>query len=202
MCDEFRWSQAGAAAADSLVVNPHKWLFVPVDCSALWTREPDVFREAFRLGPDYLRADEEAENLSDYGPALGRRFRTLKLWTVLRCFGQRGIQERIREAVQLAMLFEEWVRADADWELAAPRHFSLVCFRHRGGEAKNLRVLEAVNASGEAFISHTVLGGQVTLRLAVGNARTSQDDVARAWQALHSAAGRNRLSGRGSRDGG
>ncbi|MCY4086010.1 MAG: aminotransferase class V-fold PLP-dependent enzyme [Actinomycetia bacterium] len=202
VCDEFRWSQAGAAGADSLVVNPHKWLFVPVDCSALWTREPDVFREAFRLVPDYLRAEEEAENLSDYGPALGRRFRALKLWTVLRCFGQQGIQERIREAVQLATLFEEWVRADADWELAAPRHFSLVCFRHRGGEAENLRILEAVNASGEVFISHTVLGGQVTLRLAVGNARTSQDDVARAWQALRSAAGRSRLSGRGSRDGG
>ncbi len=187
-CNEFRWSQAGVTAADSLVVNPHKWLFVPADCSALWTREPDVFREAFSLVPEYLRTSDEADSLSDYGPALGRRFRALKVWAVLRCFGRRGVQERIREAVRLAALFEDWVRQDPSWELAAPRHFSLVCFRHRGGDAENLRILEAVNASGELFISHTALAGRTTLRLAVGNARTAEPDIAHAWRALRTAA--------------
>ena len=187
-CCEFRWSQAGVAAADSLVVNPHKWLFVPADCSALWTRQPEAFRDAFSIVPDYLRTGDEAENLSDYGPAPGRRFRALKVWAVLRCFGRRGVQERIREAVRLAALFEGWVREDPDWELAATRHFSLVCFRRRGGDAENRRILETVNASGELFISQAVLGGRTTLRLAVGNARTTEADVSLACRALRSAA--------------
>ncbi len=188
VCPEFRWSQAGVERADSLVVNPHKWIFTPVDCSALWTRKPGVFREAFTLVPEYLRTSDEAENLSDYGPALGRRFRSLKLWAVLRCFGREGLQERVREAVRLAELFEGWVRDEPGWELCAPRHFSLVCFRRVGSDEENMAILDRVNRSGEIFITHTKLGGRVALRLAVGNARTNEEDVALAWEVLQREA--------------
>ena len=188
VCPEFRWSQAGVERADSLVVNPHKWIFTPVDCSALWTRRPDVFREAFTFVPEYLRTSDEAESLSDYGPALGRRFRSLKLWAVLRCFGREGLQERVREAVRLSELFEGWVHDEPGWELCAPRHFSLVCFRREGSDEENMAILERVNRSGEIFITHTKLGGRVVLRLAVGNARTTQADVALAWAVLRREA--------------
>lgn len=188
ICPELRWSQQGVDQAHSLVVNPHKWLLVPMDCSALWTRRPDVFREAFSLVPEYLRTSDEAESLSDYGPALGRRFRSLKLWAVLRCYGRRRIQELIRESIRLAERFEDWVRDDPDFELCAPRHFSLVCFRLRGSDEENLALLDAVNRSGELFITHTRLDGRVVLRLAIGNARTTEADVARAWAAFRRCA--------------
>ncbi len=184
VCPEFGWSRSGVAEADSLVVNPHKWLFVPSDCSALWTRRPEAFRRAFSLVPEYLRTDDDADSLSDYGPALGRRFRALKLWVTLRCYGRLAIQERIRHAVELAALFEHWVAADEEWEISAPRHFSLVCFRWRGSDEENLAILEAVNASGEMFITHTRVNDRVVLRLAVGNARTRESDVAHAWKVL------------------
>jgi aromatic-L-amino-acid decarboxylase len=188
VCPEFRWSAAGVELADSLVVNPHKWLFVPADCSCLWTRRPDALRAAFTLVPDYLRTDEEATNLSEYGPALGRRFRALKLWAVLRCYGREGLQERIREAVRLAGVFAGWVEAEPGWELAAPRTLSLVCFRVDGPDELNDALLERVNASGEAFLSGTRLRGRSVLRLAVGNARTTEDDVRRAWEVLRREA--------------
>ena len=137
VCPELRWSQEGVELADSLVVNPHKWLFVPMDCSALWTSRPEDFRAAFTLVPEYLRTSDEAESLSDYGPALGRRFRSLKLWAVLRCYGRRGLQERIREAIRLADLFQGWVGAEPGWELCAPRRFSVVCFRRTGSDEEN-----------------------------------------------------------------
>jgi aromatic-L-amino-acid decarboxylase len=187
VCPEFRWSQAGVDRADSLVVNPHKWVFTPADCSALWTRRPQAFREAFTLVPEYLRTSDEADNLSDYGPALGRRFRSLKLWAVLRCYGREGLQERVREAVRLGELFESWVRAEPGWEVCAPRHFSLVCFRREGSNEENMAILDRVNRSGEIFITHTKLGELIVLRLAIGNARTTEDDVARAWDALRAA---------------
>ena len=188
VCPELRWSQNGVELADSLVVNPHKWLFVPMDCSALWTSRPEDFRAAFTLVPEYLRTSDEAESLSDYGPALGRRFRSLKLWAVLRCYGRRGLQERIREAIRLAELFEGWVGAEPGWELCAPRRFSVVCFRRKGSDEENERLLGRVNAAGEIFISHTKLEGRYVLRLAVGNERTTEADVARAWEVLRAAA--------------
>lgn len=187
-CPELRWSQAGVGRADSLVVNPHKWLLVPADCSAIWTRHPEVFRAAFSLVPEYLRTADEADSLSDYGPALGRRFRALKLWAVMRCFGAAAIRERIREAIRLASVFERWVDAEPGWSVAAPRHFSLVCFRHEGTDEANLGILESVNASGEMFITHTRIDGRVVLRLAVGNSRTSEADLEQAWEALRRAA--------------
>jgi len=185
VCPELRWAFAGVDRADSLVVNAHKWLFVPMDCSLLWTSRPDEFRDAFSLVPEYLRTtDEAAFNISEYGPALGRRFRSIKLWAVLRCYGAEGLRARIREAVRLAELFEGWVRDEPGWELCAPRPFSVVCFRKEGTDEENEANLERVNTSGEIFISQTKLNGRYVLRLAVGNERTTEDDIRRAWDVL------------------
>jgi aromatic-L-amino-acid decarboxylase len=186
VCPEFRWSQRGVDRADSLVVNAHKWLFTPMDCSLLWTSRPEDLRRAFSLIPEYLRTSESVDSLPDYGPALGRRFRALKLWAVLRCYGREGLQARIRETVRLAELFEDWVEAEPGWELCAPRHFSLVCFRRDGSDEENEQILDRVNRSGELFISHTRLGDRYVLRLAIGSDRTSEADVRRAWDAIRS----------------
>jgi aromatic-L-amino-acid/L-tryptophan decarboxylase len=168
--------------------NYQKWLFTPMDCSLLWTQRPEALRAAFSLVPEYLRTGDEADSLSDYGPALGRRFRALKLWAVLRCYGREGLQARIREAVRLAALFEDSVRADPDWEVCAPRHFSTVSFRRRGSDEENEAIVERVNRSGELFLSHTRLNGRYVIRLAIGNERSSDADVRRAWTALASGA--------------
>jgi aromatic-L-amino-acid decarboxylase len=184
VCPEFRWSQAGVERADSLVVNAHKWLFTPMDCSLLWTRRPEALRAAFSLVPEYLRTSDEAESLSDYGPALGRRFRSLKLWAVLRCYGRDGLQARIREAVRLAEVFEGLVRDEPGWEVCAPRAFSVVCFRRAASDEDNEALLARVNETGELFISHTRLRGRYVLRLAIGNDRTTEADVRRAWDVL------------------
>ena len=185
VCPELRWAFEGVERADSLVVNAHKWMFTPMDCSLLFTRRPDDFRDAFSLVPEYLRSSEEgAFNISEYGPALGRRFRSLKLWAVLRCYGAEGLRRRIREAIRLAELFEGWVRDEPGWELCAPRPFSVVCFRREGKDEENEQLLERVNASGEIFISHTRLNGRYVLRLAIGSDRTTEDDVRRAWDVL------------------
>jgi aromatic-L-amino-acid/L-tryptophan decarboxylase len=185
VCEENRWAFAGVERADSLVVNPHKWLLTPIDCSLLYTRRPDALREAFSIAPVYLRASEEGvTNLTDYGPALGRRFRSLKLWAVIRCYGREGLQLVIREHQRLARLFASWVEEAPGWEVVAPVPFSLVCFRREGSDAENEALLDRVNASGEAYLSHTVLDGRYVLRLAVGNYRTTEDDVRRAWELL------------------
>lgn len=192
VCPEFRWAFEGVERADSLVVNAHKWMLTPTDCSLLWTSRPDDFRRAFSLIPEYLRTPdaEDALSLSEYGPALGRRFRSLKLWAVLRCHGRSGLQRHIRSGVELAAKFEQWV-ADADgWELCAPRRFSVVCFRLQGDDDRNRALLERVNASGEMFISHCVLGGRYVLRLAIGAMGTTEDDVRRAWDVLQANSAR------------
>jgi aromatic-L-amino-acid/L-tryptophan decarboxylase len=188
VCPELRSSQAGVERADSVVVNAHKLLFIPMDCSLLWTSRPDDFRRAFSFVPEYLRTSEDVDSLSEYGPALGRRFRSLKLWAVLRCYGREGLQARIRTAVRLAGLFESWVRDEPGWEVCAPRMLSLVCFRHRGSDEHNEAIVEVVNRSGELFLSHTRLNGRYVLRLAIGNERTTEADVRRAWDALRGAA--------------
>ena len=144
---------------------------------SFWTRRPDDVRAAFSLVPEFLRVSEDVASFSEYSPALGRQFRALKLWAVLRCYGREGLQERIREAIRLAALFEAWVRDEPGWELTAPRPFSLVCFRRDGSDEENEALLERVNATGEIFISHTKLNGRYSLRLAIGNARTTEDDV-------------------------
>jgi aromatic-L-amino-acid decarboxylase len=189
VCPEFRWAFDGVERADSLVVNAHKWLATPMDCSLLWTSRPVEFREAFTLVPEFLRTTDDAEvNLSEWGPSLGRRFRSLKLWAVLRCYGREGLQAMIRGHVRLAVLFEDWVREEPGWEVVAPRHFSLVCFRLDGPDETNEELLRRVNASGEIFLSHTRVGGRYALRLAIGSDRTTEDDVRRAWSVLRREA--------------
>ena len=188
VCPELRHLFAGWERADSIGVNPHKWLFTPMDCSAFWSRRPDDLRAAFSLVPEYLRVSEDVVSLSEYGVPLGRRFRALKLWAVLRCYGREGLQAVIREHLGLAALFEQWVRDEPGWEVVAPRPFSLVCFRREGTDEENEALLERVNASGEAFLSHTRLDGRLVLRLAIGNARTTEDDVRHAWELLRREA--------------
>ena len=197
---EMRGVLAGCERADSLVTNPHKWLFTPFDLSALYCRRLEVLRRAFTLTPEYLRAPEagEVRNGSDYGVQLGRRFRALKLWMVLRYFGHEGLAARIREHCRLAREFAAWVEESDEWELLAPAPFSVVCFRARtrvegesDGErtarldALNERLMNAANATGEIFLSHTKLNGVFTLRLAVGNIRTEARHVRRAWELLN-----------------
>jgi aromatic-L-amino-acid decarboxylase len=185
---ELRQHFAGWERADSIGVNPHKWLGVPMDCSVLWTRRQEAFRNAFSLVPEFLRSPDEAVNLSEVSIPLGRRFRALKLWTVLRCYGRSGLQERLREHLRLAELFEGWVLDEPGWEVTAPRHFSLVCFRLERADEDNERLLERVNDSGEVFLSHTRYGGRYQLRLAVGSFRTTEDDVRLAWDVLRREA--------------
>jgi aromatic-L-amino-acid decarboxylase len=190
VCPEHRWAFEAVERADSLVVNAHKWMLTPMDCSLLWTRRPEDFRAAFSLIPEYLRTPdaEDALSLSEYGPALGRRFRALKLWAVLRCFGRTGLQAQIRRSIELAALFERWIAEAPGWELCAPRPFSVVCFRLEGEDERNRELLERVNAVGEIFISHAVLNGRYALRLAVGQMSTTEEDVRRAWEVLEAEA--------------
>jgi aromatic-L-amino-acid decarboxylase len=192
---ERRGEFAGVERADSLIVNPHKWLFTPFDLSVLYTPKMDRLRQAFALTPEYLKTSEapEVKNLMDTGFQLGRRFRALKLWTVLRFFGLEGIRARLAEHLRLAALFAGWVDADPGFERAAPVGFGVVCFRAvpaalegdgAGQDAFNERLLEAANATGEVFLSHARLGGRHVLRLAVGNLRTTEHDVRRCWELL------------------
>jgi aromatic-L-amino-acid/L-tryptophan decarboxylase len=188
VCPELRWAFEGVSRADSLVVNAHKWMLTPMDCSLLWSSRPSDLRAAFSLIPEYLRTPdaEDALSLSEYGPALGRRFRALKLWAVLRCFGRAGLIEHVRSGVELARTFEDWVSRDPGWEVCAPRHFSVVCFRLAdSSDEDNRSLLERVNASGEIFISHAVLDGRYVLRLAVGQLATTLADVQFAWTVLN-----------------
>jgi len=193
---EMRWVLHGCERADSFLVNPHKWLFTPIDCTAFYTRRPEALRGAFSLVPEYLQTPvSDAVNFMDYGVQLGRRFRALKLWMVLRMFGVRGLQEALRNHLQLARQFAEWVDSSEEFQRVAPVPFSTVCFRHRAPglspeEANrfNERLLEAVNATGQAYLSHTVLRGQYVLRLAVGNLRTELRHVRRCWELLQEHA--------------
>jgi aromatic-L-amino-acid/L-tryptophan decarboxylase len=188
VCEELRPLFAGWERADSIVVNPHKWLSTPMDCSALWTSRLDAFRDAFSLVPEYLRVSEEVVSLNEVSVPLGRRFRALKLWFVLRSLGRQGLQAMIREHIRLAAEFERWVAQEPGWEICAPRRFSLVCFRRDGTDAENEALLERVNAGGEIFLSHTRLDGRYVLRLAIGSARTTEDDVRLAWDVLRREA--------------
>jgi len=180
----------GVEQADSIVVNPHKWLFVPVDLSVLYTKRPEVLKRACSLGAEYLKTAEDstAVNYMDYGIQLGRRFRALKLWYVCRYYGKNGIVAMIRESLRLAQLLRKWITADDDFEVVAPTLFSLVCFGHRGGNAINQQLLVLINESGKAFLSHTVLDGAYVLRFAIGNMRTTEDDIRATWDLIRSSA--------------
>lgn len=200
---EMRHVLAACERADSLVTNPHKWLFTPIDLSVLYSRRMDVLRRAFALVPEYLRTGEggDVRNQMDYGIQLGRRFRSLKLWMVMRYFGHEGLASRIREHCRLAQLFAALVEEAPRWEVLAPVPFSLVCFRYcpeidvedaraRGARLDELNeeLMNRVNATGRAFLSHTRLGDKLALRLAIGNIRTAEQHVRRTWQLLQEQA--------------
>lgn len=183
--------------ADSVVVNPHKWLFTQVDCSLLFTRHRELLRRTFSLTPEYLRTPEaeEVTQLMDYGLALGRRFRSLKLWFVIRYFGVEGIRARVREHIELARQFAGWVDEDARWLRVAPVPFSTVVFRFApadvtGKEADELNrsIMEDVNGRGDVFLSHTRVGDRVCLRVSVGHLRTERVHMERCWEQLREAA--------------
>lgn len=205
---EYRHVLDGCEDAMSIVVNPHKWLFTPIDCSVLYTCRPGILTGAFSLVPEYLRTGMDAEitNFMDWGVSLGRRFRALKLWMVLRAFGSEGLAERIREHIRLAHRFADWVDDQPDFERLAPTPLSVVCFRARPAallegrrstrpaEAETLlslfneELLRRLNAGGEVYLSHTKLDGRYSLRLAVGNLRTTERDVERAWELIQGEA--------------
>jgi aromatic-L-amino-acid decarboxylase len=194
---ELRYLLDGVDGADSLVVNPHKWLFTPMDCSVFYTRDPHTVKQAFALLPEYLvtSTPDETINLMDYGIQLGRRFRALKLWMVLRAFGREGLAERIRRHCELAREFAGMVHFEGGWELTAPVTLSLVCFRlvPPGADEDtiarvNAAIMERVNARGHAYLSHTKVAGRYTLRLAIGNIRTDRSHVDVAWRELREAA--------------
>jgi aromatic-L-amino-acid decarboxylase len=197
---ELRHVLAGCERADSIAVNPHKWLFTPFDLSVLYCRHLDLLRRAFSLVPEYLRTPEQDQvrSGSDYGVQLGRRFRALKLWMIIRYFGHEGLAARIREHCRLANLFASWIEESSDWELMAPLPFALVCFRACPGlenvepaarEARlnvlNEAIMHGVNATGRALLSHTKLNDKITLRLSIGNIRTSEKHVRQVWELLN-----------------
>ena len=197
---ELRHILDGCERADSIAVNPHKWLFTPFDLSVLYCRHMDLLRRAFSLVPEYLRTPEQEKvrSGSDYGVQLGRRFRALKLWMVIRYFGHEGLAARIREHCRLARLFASWIEESPDWELLAPVPLGLVCFRarpKREGESESERerrldtlneaIMHGVNATGKALLSHTKLNNQLTLRLSIGNIRTTEQHVSQVWQLLN-----------------
>jgi aromatic-L-amino-acid decarboxylase len=193
---EFRWLLDGCDRADTLVLNPHKWLFVPIDLSVLYARDLEMVRRAFTLSADYLETPEVGvRNYMDYGLQLGRRFRALKLWFVLRRYGAEAIRNILRRHIALAQELADWIEAESGWTVAAPHPLSVVCFRYAPDGAAdeeldrgNLAVMETVNASGEAFISSTKLDGRVVLRVAIGNERTTREDVQAVWDLLRTTA--------------
>jgi aromatic-L-amino-acid decarboxylase len=192
MLPGYEWILREAADSDSVVVNPHKWLFTPFDLSVLYSRRMDSVRAAFSLTPEYLKTVEAApvRNLMDTGIQLGRRFRALKLWMVLRHFGAGGLRARIAEHIRLAGQFAHWVDEHSEFERAAPAPFSVVCFRMKASDELNERLLQNLNSTGEIFLSHTRLDGRFVLRLAIGNLHTTERHVRRAWELIqeHAAA--------------
>jgi aromatic-L-amino-acid/L-tryptophan decarboxylase len=188
--DEFRHILDGAAQADSLVVNPHKWLFTPVDLSVLYIKRPEVMRRAVSLAevPPYLASSDQAVNLTEYSVQLGRRFRSLKLWFVLRYYGREGIAAVLREHIRMAAELTASIPRDGRFEIAAPTLFSLVCFRYRGSDQDNRELLDRINATGRAFLSGTQLHGRFVLRLAIGNIAATRADVMETWELISSLA--------------
>jgi aromatic-L-amino-acid decarboxylase len=189
ICPELRSLLPGLDRADSLVVNPHKWLFTPIDCSLLFVRDPALLKETFSVVPEYLRTnDAEVTNLMDYGIQLGRRFRALKLWMVIRSFGVDGLRKRILHHCALARDLEQSIAASHDFEVLAPVPFSLVCFRAlthgHDDDAFNEALLARINGTGRAFLSHTRIKGRFALRLAIGNIRTTRAHVDDVWKTI------------------
>jgi len=187
VCPEFRWMIEGVDRADSFCMNPHKWLLTSFDCSAFWTRDRESLTGALSITPEYLRTAHAGQVIDyrDWQIPLGRRFRALKLWLVMRHFGAEGLRAHIRRHIELAKRFEAWVREDARFEICAERTLALVCFRKRGSDEENRALLERVNASGRAYLSHTTLPDKgFTLRMAIGAPSTEERHVREAWDLL------------------
>jgi aromatic-L-amino-acid decarboxylase len=194
---ERRWILDGIERADSFVFNPHKWLLTNFDCSAYFVRDVDALLRTFSTAPEYLRTAHDAEvvNFRDWGIQLGRRFRALKLWFVLRSYGVEGLRAMLRRHIALAAEFRGWMEAEPGFEVLAPSPFGLVCFRHvhpgmDGGEADahNRALLARINATGRVYLSHTALGGRYAIRMSIGQWQTERADVERAWTAIRAAA--------------
>ena len=190
---EMRWMLDGVEFADSFVFNPHKWMLTNFDCSAYFVRDPGLLRRTFEIRPEYLKTGQDAvvKNFRDWGIQLGRRFRALKLWFVIRSYGVEGIQAMVREHLRLARLFEALVRSQPGFEVLAPVNLSLVCFRWNDGRrseeelaALNQKLLDGVNASGRVYLTHTSLRGKYTIRLVVGQRTTEERHVRLAWELL------------------
>ncbi|MCU1259662.1 MAG: amino acid decarboxylase [Bryobacterales bacterium] len=183
---KYRHFLNGADRAHSLITNPHKWLFTPVDLSVLYTSRPDILRQAFSLVPEFLRSKEDprALNYMEYGVPLGRRFRALKLWFILRYYGQDTIAKMIEEHIRWAQELAREISADPDFEICAPTPMSVVCLRKKTSDEENEAILERVNASGEIFLSHTRLHGKYVIRIAIGNMGTTREHVFRAWELI------------------
>jgi aromatic-L-amino-acid/L-tryptophan decarboxylase len=198
VCPEKRWILDGVEQADSFVFNPHKWMLTNFDCTAYFIKDPGPLVRTFEIHPEYLKTgvDAEVKNYRDWGIQLGRRFRALKLWFVLRSYGVEGIQSMVREHVRMAGLFKGWVEARPDFEVLAPVHLSLVCFRLNDGRpeaelnALNKELLNRVNAGGKVFMTHTTLGGRFTIRLVVGQRTTTERHVREAWETILAEAGK------------
>ncbi len=194
LCPEFRHFQKGVEFADSYNFNPHKWMFTNFDCSCFWVAERRALLQTLSILPEYLknRATESGSVIDyrDWHIQLGRRFRSLKLWFVIRHYGVEGLQHHIREHVRLAQQFAEWVRSDESFELAAPVPLNLVCFRHKDGDQVNQSIMDGLNRSGDLFLTHTRLGGELTLRVCVGQTHTREQHVEKAWQRIRQEAQR------------
>ncbi len=199
MIPEMKWITKGWESADSIVINPHKWMFTPMDLSVYFTRKPEILKQAFSLVPEYLKTkqDDEVENLMDYGIQLGRRFRSLKLWFVIRYFGVDGLAERIKLHIELAKEYAKWIDDEKDFERLAPVPFSTVCFRFNPGNKSeqelnklNEKLLEEINASGKIFLSHTKLNGKFVIRLTIGSIRHERKHIVEAWKLIKSCTGK------------
>ncbi|HEY0426256.1 MAG TPA: aminotransferase class I/II-fold pyridoxal phosphate-dependent enzyme [Pyrinomonadaceae bacterium] len=193
---EFQKFFKGLERADSIVTNPHKWLFTPFDLSVLFVKDLDLLKKTFSLVPEYLKTNETVTNQMDYGIQLGRRFRSLKFWFILRYFGRQGLIDRIREHCRLARLFASWVEESENFEMLAPVPFALVCFRACPKTVDDLDVfnenlMNEINASGKAYLSHTKLGGKFTLRLSVGSIRVEERHIRKVWNLLNEVAKNN-----------
>ncbi len=189
LAEDYRPLFKGWERADSIVVNPHKWMATPVDISVFYTKHPEILKRAYSLIPDYLvtAEDDKVVNYMDYGVQLGRRFRSLKLWFVMRYFGRQKLAEMIRAHCLWAREFAAWAVADGRFEIGAPVPFSLVCVRMKGSDDDNRALMDRVNASGVAFLSPTSLNGKLYLRVAIGNIKTTREDIEATWCAIRSA---------------
>ncbi|MBS3977930.1 MAG: aminotransferase class V-fold PLP-dependent enzyme [Syntrophomonadaceae bacterium] len=194
--EEKRWMLQGAEYIDSFVFNPHKWMFTNFDCSAYFVRNPDLLVKTFEIHPEYLKtaADTQVKNYRDWGVQLGRRFRALKLWFVIRSYGVEGLQSMVREHLRLAQLFKSWVDEEARFEVMAPVNLSLVCFRFNDGRPepelhnKNKELLEKINATGSVYLTHTTLKGKYVMRMAIGSRLTEEKHVRQAWELIQKMA--------------